>query len=224
MSGRTLGALLEFQEHIRSAAGIPKARWEHCWNSETTSGVLLEFPERVGSAAGIPRARWERCWNSMVWNRRGNEKSGSGRGNEKCCKAVVASRIAPSQCSQCSHPAPGKSSGCVGSSAAWCLSQHFTHSLLTGARFAQAASDFLSLLRSLANETEEKWEFSKRKFVWGILGLARRNVSNENWGWLGQGWWNGREMGREVDGHRWGIPESWKHGNRIRDVLIMESH
>lgn len=76
----------------------------------------------------------------------------------RCCEAVVASTIAPPRCSapRCSHPAPGKSSGCVGSSDAWSLTQHFTHSLLTGARFAQAASvgaDFPLLLQSLANKT-----------------------------------------------------------------------
>lgn len=102
-------------------------RWEV---SEGTSGVLLEFHGREGEMRS--------------------------RG---CCEALVASRIAPPRRSapRCSHPAPGKSwwsSGCVGSSDVWSLTQHFTHSLLTGARFAQAASvgaGFPSLLQSPAN-------------------------------------------------------------------------
>lgn len=133
----------------------------------------------------------ESCWNSMV-----RPGMGGKMRNRGCCEAVVASMIAPSRCSapRCSHPAPGKSqrsSGCVGSSDVWSLTQHFTHSLLMGARFAQAASvsaDFPSLLQRPANKKElnmRKTEIFEEKFCVGHFGVGQKK--RQQWKLVGWG-------------------------------------
>lgn len=118
--------------------------------------------------------RQESCWNSMVRTGRG----GKMRNREllrshgciyDCTIPVLCTQVLPSR----PREEPW-SSGCVGSSGAWSLTQHFTHSLLTAARFAQAASAGAHLpwlLPTPANEKRVKWEknghFSRREILCG---------------------------------------------------------